>query len=188
MIDNTDTLNRDEIRWVTPLPGYSWSLPVGKYHPSGFGAKRPGSFHAGVDLFCAHNQTLASVEEGIVIAIQDFSKQQKNRPWFNRTRVVLIEGESGVVAYCNVQERKGLQVGDLVDAGEVIGKVVRLNKKRRRKNKCMLHIELYTQETSRRVVWSYNFPKPPQLLDPTNHLVGIISNTQVTYRRRAQVL
>jgi len=187
MTDNIETPYGDENRWTTPLPGCSWSLPVGKYHPAGFGAKRPHSLHTGVDLFCEHNQTLASVEEGIVTAIRDFSKQQKKQPWLNRTRVVLIEGNSGVVAYCNVKERPGLKVGDLVEAGEVIGRVIRLNKKKRRKDKCMLHLELYKKETRRRVVWSYNYQKPPQLLDPTNQLVGIITDSQVTYRRRLRV-
>lgn len=174
------------ITWVNPLPGCTWSLPMGKYHRSGFGAKRKYSLHTGVDLICKHNQPLASVEDGIVVAIRDFtngSKKKKPAPWLNKTRVILIEGETGVVAYCNVKERQGLKVGDLVDAGEIIGNVIRLNKKKRRKNKCMLHLELYTKETKRRVCWSYHYPKPPQLLDPTKRLVDIISETQVLRRR-----
>lgn len=174
------------IRWVNPLPGCTWSLPCGKYHPAGFGAKRKYSLHTGVDLNCKHNQPLASVEDGIVVAIRDFtnSKKKKNpAPWLNKTRVILIEGETGVVAYCNVKERPGLKVGDLVDAGEVVGNVIRLNKKKRRKDKCMLHLELYAKETRRRVTWSYSYPKPPQLLDPTDRLVDIITNTQVLRRR-----
>lgn len=184
MTDNTDSpSNGDEIRWTTPLPNCDWAIPLGKCSPGGFGARRPYSLHTGVDLFCNHNQIFTSVEEGIVIAIQNFSKQQKKRPWLNRTRVVLIEGESGVVAYCNVKERPGLCVGDLVEPGEVLGNVVRIHKKKRRKDKCMLHIELYKKETKKRVCWSYSFPKPPQLLDPTNYLVGVITDSQVIYRR-----
>ena len=174
------------IRWANPLPGFAWSLPMGKYRPAGFAAKRKFSFHTGVDLTCKHNQPLASVEDGIVIAIRDFTngkKRKKPPPWLNKTRVILIEGETGVVAYCNVKERPKLKIGDLVDAGEIIGNVIRRNKKKRRKNRCMLHLELYTKETKRRVHWSYHYPKPPQLLDPTNYLVDIISQTQVVRRR-----
>lgn len=174
------------ISWVNPLPGCTWSLPMGKYHPAGFGAKRKYSLHTGVDLNCKHNQPLASVEDGIVVAIRDFTNSSKKKnptPWLNKTRVILIEGETGVVAYCNVKERAGLKVGDLVDAGEVIGSVIRINKKKRRKDKCMLHLELYMKETKRRVCWSPRFPKPPQLLDPTRCLVDIISETQVIRRR-----
>jgi len=187
MTDNIDLPNEGTgARWANPLPGCFWSLSIGKYHQSGFGAKRKYGFHTGIDLSCEHNQPLGTVEDGIVIAIRDFTnnkKKQKPAPWLNRTRVILIEGETGVVAYCNVRERPGLRVGDLVDAGEIIGNVVRLNKKKRRKDKCMLHIELYTKETKRRVSWSNSYPKPPQLLDPTDHLVDIISQTHVTRRR-----
>lgn len=184
MNNNTDIQEQDRVTWKSPLPGCTWSLPCGKYHPAGFGARRPYSLHTGVDLFCDHNQPLASVEDGIVTAIRDFSKRKNKSPWLNRTRVILIEGETGVVAYCNVKERAGLKVGDLVEAGEVIGNVIRLNKKKKRKDKCMLHLELYAKETRKRVTWSYNYPKPPQLLDPTEHLVGIITDSQVMYRRR----
>jgi len=167
--------------WNNPLPGHIWSLPLGKYSDGGFGSRRKHSIHTGIDLFCEHNQPLASVEEGIVVAIKDFSKNKT--PWLNRTRVILIEGCTGVVVYCNVEERPGLQVGDLVEAGEIIGKVIRINKKKKKQDKCMLHLELYEQETKRRVVWSYNYPKPIQLLDPTDYLVNIITKTQVIYRR-----
>jgi len=180
----TDNNTSTKTRWTNPLPEYTWSLPLGKYSTGGFGSKRKHGIHAGIDLFCDHNQPLSAVEEGIVVAIRNFSKHKKNKtPWLNRTRVILIEGETGVVAYCNVVERPGLEPGDLVDAGEIIGKVIRINKRKRKQDRCMLHIELYTQETTRRAAWSYNFPKPTQLLDPTDYLVNIITKTQVSYRR-----
>ncbi len=169
--------------WKSPLPNFDWSIPLGKYHPAGFGARRTYSLHTGVDLYCNHLQPVASVEDGSVVGIRDFSKRSKS-PGNNRSRVILIEGASGVCVYGNVRERKRLKVGDRVKAGEIIGKVYQPNKKRRRKNECMLHFELYTKGTRKRVTWSYNFPKPPQLLDPSGKLLDIIKDTQVLYKRR----
>jgi hypothetical protein len=174
----------DRATWLSPLPDCTWSLPVGKYHPAGFGARRKYNLHTGIDLFCEHMQPVASVEAGTIISLKDFSKRKNKSPWLNRTRVILIEGKTGVSAYCNVIERKGLKVGDEVRSGEIIGNVVRLNKKKRRKDVCMLHLELYAKGTRKRVTWSYNFPKPPQLLDPSKHLLGIITDSQVVYKRR----
>jgi len=179
---NTDT----QSNWKSPLPGCTWALPNGKYHPAGFGAKRPYNRHTGVDLFCDHNQPLAAVEDGIVVSIRDFSKHKENKPWLNRTRVILIEGKTGVVAYCNVKERNGLKIGQEVKAGEIVGNVIRINKKKRRKDTCMLHLELYSIGTRKRVTWSYQFPKPPQLLDPTPHLLSTIVDQQVVIRRRSR--
>jgi len=62
--------------WKSPLPNCTWSLPLGKYLEAGFGAKRKYSLHTGVDLFCEHLQPLASVENGTVVAIEDFSKKK----------------------------------------------------------------------------------------------------------------
>lgn len=183
-MNKTNTTPDTDSQWKSPLPGCTWSMPLGKYHPAGFGAKRQYNLHAGVDLFCDHNQPLASVEDGIVVGIRDFSKQNNDRPWLNKTRVILIEGKTGVVAYCNVKERNDLRIGQPVKAGEIIGNVIRINKKKKRKDTCMLHLELYSTGTRKRVTWSYNFPKPPQLLDPTPHLLGTIVEQQVVYRRR----
>lgn len=177
----------EENRWKNPLPDCTWSLPCGKYHPAGFGARRMYNLHTGIDLFCEHMQPLASVEAGKVISIRDFSKNKNKKPWLNRTRVILIEGQTGVVAYCNVRERPGLKPGDEVGAGEIIGNVIRINKKRRKNDVCMLHIELYSPGTKKRVIWSYNFPKPPQLLDPSKYLLSIITDSQVVYKRRARI-
>ncbi len=174
----------EDNRWRNPLPDCAWSLPCGKYYPAAFGARRKYNLHTGIDLFCENMQPLASVEAGKIVSIGDFSNQKDKSPWLNRTRVILIEGQTGVVAYCNVIEKPGLRVGRAVTAGEIIGNVIRINKKRRKNDICMLHLELYKPGTRKRVIWSYNFPKPPQLLDPGKYLLGIITDNQVIYKRR----
>jgi hypothetical protein len=177
--------------WHSPLPGYDWSLPLGKQQPGGFGTKQKFNFHTGVDLFCKHLQPLAAVEAGTIVALQDFSKnknkQEQNNPRYNNTRVILIEGKTGVVAYCNVQEAENIKIGMKIDAGDIIGNVVRVNKNKRENDICMLHLELYEHGTRKRVSWSFVFPKPVHLLDPTEHLVSIITNSKTTkiYKRRS---
>ena len=175
--------NAETGKWSSPLPGLTWSMPLGKNHPSGFGSRRKYGFHTGIDLYCEHDQPLAAVESGKVISITDFGKRQHTSPWLNKTRVILIEGKSGIVAYCNVREDRGLKPGHRVDSGQVIGKVVNIFKKRNKKNACMLHLELYSPGTKRRVSWSNNYPKPQQLLDPTSKLLDIIVAKQVMYKR-----
>jgi len=161
--------------WVNPLPECIWPLPLGKYQTGGFGARRQYNVHSGVDLLCANNQPLASVEDGTVVGIQDFSKK-KEKAWLNNTRVIFIEGATGVVVYCNVIEKNDLKIGQQVKAGEVIGKVIKINRYKRKEDICMLHIELYTHGNYRRAIWSYNHKKPQQLLDPTNFLISAISS------------
>ena len=171
--------------WRNPLPGITWAIPLGKNHPAGFGSRRKYGFHTGLDLYCKHNQELVSVENGTIVAITDFGKNKKNKsPWLNKTRVILIEGKTGVVAYCNVRELETLKPGQKVKAGEKIGNVISIFKKKSKKNACMLHLELYASGTKRRVFWADTFPKPPQLLDPTPHLLDIIVEQQVVYKRR----
>lgn len=171
----------EETKWKNPLPNCTWSLPCGKYHPAGFGARRTYNLHTGIDLFCEHMQPLAAVEAGKIINITDFSKNKK--PWLNRTRVILIEGQAGVVSYCSVLERNGLKIGQTVMAGEIIGNVIRINKKKRKNDICMLHIELYAHGVKNRKTWSYFFPKPLQLLDPSKYLLSIITDNKVVYRK-----
>lgn len=181
MLNNQAT---EKKMWINPLPGHIWSLPLGKYLPAGFGARRKFNLHTGIDLFCNHGQMLAAVEAGTVVSIKDFSKNKNKSPWLNKTRAILIEGRSGVVAYCNVIERTGLTVGTKVEAGEIIGNVVRINKKQRKNDICMLHLELYKAGTRKRVTWSYNYPKPPQLLDPSKYLITAITDSTVIYKKR----
>jgi hypothetical protein len=180
--------------WCSPLPNCDWSLPLGKQQPGGFGTKQKFNFHTGVDLLCKHLQPLAAVEAGTIVSLQDFSKnknkqqqEQNNNPRYNNTRVILIEGKTGVVAYCNVKESENIKVGMKVNAGDIIGNVVRVNKNKRENDICMLHLELHEHGTRKRVTWSFVFPKPVQLLDPTEHLVSIITNSKTTkiYKRRS---
>jgi murein DD-endopeptidase MepM/ murein hydrolase activator NlpD len=162
-----------EIKWVNPLPGCNWGLPLGKYQTGGFGAKRKYNLHSGVDLHCKHLQPLASVEAGVVVKIIDFGNKDKN-PKLNETRAIFVEGDSGVVVYCNVMEREDLRPGIGVAAGEVIGKVIKINKSEKNEV-CMLHLELYRSGTRKRVIWSYQYPKPDCLLDPSNYLISTLT-------------
>lgn len=171
-------------KWNNPLPDCFWSLPLGKYSSGGFGAQRKFSLHTGIDLMCEHMQPLAAVEDGQVVSIENFSKSKNKSNWLNETRVIMIEGSTGVVTYCNVLENPELTVGNQVLAGEIIGNVVRINKNRKTHDICMLHLELYKHNTKKRVTWNPNYPKPPQLLNPHQFLLEIITDNQSVYKKR----
>jgi murein DD-endopeptidase MepM/ murein hydrolase activator NlpD len=175
----------DTNKWANPLPGYMWSLPLGKYSEGGFGAKRKYNLHTGIDLYCKHEQPVAAVETGTVVNIVNFNS--KNRPkWMNKTKAILIESQNNVVAYCNVIENPECKIGTKVQAGEIFGKVISVNKYEKKQDICMLHLEFYDYGTRKRVTWSYDWPKPIILQDPSPYLMSLIVGVGNVYKKRTQ--
>ena len=159
--------------WLSPLPGSILRLPLGSTHPCGFGSSRKGGFNTGIDLVCEPHQEVVAVESGRVLAITNFSAKQP-QPWINMTRVVLIEGESGVIAYGNIKEVPGLAAGEYIDAGELIGTVMPIYKNKKNKS-TKLKLEWYTRGTKKRGAWLPCKPKPSNMLDPTPMLLPLIA-------------
>jgi len=144
-------------------------IPVGQ-HDGAFGFTRKHDVHTGVDLYCNPFDKVYSIEKGVVVAIIDFTGSKADSPWWNDTRAILIEGNSGVVVYGEVKEREGLKVGDNVECGEMIGEVITVLQKDKGKPMTMLHMELYKHGTKDVVWWKLGKEKPASLLDPTKIL------------------
>lgn len=151
------------------------------FHPGAFGFKRRVNYHPGVDLYTERDQEVLAIEDGIVVAREVFTGPLVKTPFWNTTFYLMIEGESGVFNYGEIDHPTFL-VGDKVRAGEVIGHVdqVLFDHKFRRDipfHSCsMLHLELYKHGTTEPIEWA-TFKKPPQLLDPTPHLLqGYLDN------------
>ena len=159
--------------WKDPLPAVCWSLPIGKYHPAGFGYSKNHNVHTGVDLYVSYNAPVHSVENGTVIDIVKFTGPQTNYPNLLPTQAILIEGQSGVVLYGEIEVLEEIQIGQLIEAGSKIAHI-----------KCavpdqpMLHLELYKPGTKNSCVWKQGQPQPKPLLDPTSYLLSL-----KTYRR-----
>lgn len=170
---NTSYLIESILPWVSPLPKTTLRLPLGSNHSCGFGSSRKGGHNTGIDLICDPHQEVVAVESGRILAVQNFS-EKKPEPWINMTRVILIEGASGVIAYGNVKEVPGLAEGEYIDAGELIGTVMPIYKSK--KNKATkFKLEWYTKGTKRRGSWLSCKPKPNNMLDPTPMLIPLIA-------------
>ena len=180
MNDTNNEQQTTEIKWGSPLNGKYFGLPLGKSNPSGFASKKKYGYHTGVDIICNVNDIVTSVEDGIVTSITNFSRDYTNKkPWINMTKVILVEGESGLIVYGNIKPKKGLRVGDLLDIGDEIGKVMPVYKKHNKTTtaKCKLKIEWYKPGTIKRLSWRYDGYKPSSLLDPTPMLISLLTNS-----------
>lgn len=156
---------------LNPMP----EVPIGN-HDGAFGFMRKHDVHTGVDLYCDNLAKVYAIECGTVVAILDFTGPKADSPWWNDTRAILIEGNSGVFVYGEVQEREGLKIGDNVECGDVLGEVVTVLQKDKGKPMTMLHLELYEHKFRDVVWWNLGKEKPEPLLDPTNILMSIKKN------------
>lgn len=155
--------------WLNPLGNIQLKLPP----PHGrFGAVRKHDVHTGIDLYAPHGSNVYVVESGVVVAVDYFTGSSIGMPWWNETRAVLIEGESGVVCYGEIQEIFRVKVGMKVKAGDFIATVLTVLKKDKGLPMSMLHLELHAgyDKTNIWHPWNLNEPKPEYLLDPYNKL------------------
>jgi hypothetical protein len=111
-----------------------------------------------------------AVEAGKVVAILDFTGAKADSPWWRDTRAVMVENDQHVVLYGEIQEAPGLSVGTTVQAGDVIGEVVRVLRQDRGLPTTMLHLELYALGVHEPVWWRLAESQPAGLLDPTEWL------------------
>jgi murein DD-endopeptidase MepM/ murein hydrolase activator NlpD len=138
--------------------------------PGAFGAKRRFDIHTGVDLYACEGEPVLAVEDGIVTYIQRFTGEEAGSPWWLSTDAVLIEGASGVVLYGEVTPR--VQPNMRVIAGDVIGQVKRVLRHDKGTPTSMLHLELYAPGVKDGCWWRLDEPKPAELRDPTELLLG----------------
>jgi len=157
-----------------PLPGIEIEIPMPP-HPGAFGVQRKFDIHTGVDLYCPENTLVVAIESGTIVGVENFTGPNADgipSPWWNDTKAVLVEGESGVIVYGEISTH--LQSGQSILAGQKIGKTQQVLKKDKGRPMCMLHLELY-QHGIRETAWWINnestlLPnngRPFKLLDPT---------------------
>jgi hypothetical protein len=112
------------------------------------------------------------MEAGRIIRIDWFTGPSIEMPWWNDTRAVYIEGETGVFNYGEIQELPTLKVGDTVKEGEYIGHVLTVLKKPKGRPMSMLHVELYDHGfTDTWGEWKIGDIKPIHLLCPEEYLL-----------------
>jgi len=161
------------ISWKDPLPVVCWSLPIGKYHPAGFGYSKYSNIHSGVDLYVPQHTPVHSVETGTVVNILNFTGPFSFYPSLNPTQLLMIEGVSGVVLYGAIEVLEDIKVGQLIETGCKIAHVISAIEEQP-----MLHIELHKNGTKLPSAWKQGHSQPKSLLDPTSYLLSL-----KTYRR-----
>lgn len=100
-------------------PGVDFILPIEGPQSSAFGLRRyfneqPRSPHSGIDLVAPAGTPIKAPARGIVIETGNY--------FFNGNTVFLDHGQGLVTMYCHMSEI-GVEPGDVVDQGEIIGKV-----------------------------------------------------------------
>jgi murein DD-endopeptidase MepM/ murein hydrolase activator NlpD len=132
-----------------------------------FGAVRKHDIHTGVDLYADVGTKVTAMESGTVVAIVPFTGIMAESPWWHDTKAIMVEGDSGVILYGEINPADNLHIGDFVFEGDFLGTVLRVLKKDKGKPVAMLHLECYSPGTKEPVWWNLNESKPENLLDPT---------------------
>lgn len=134
-----------------------------------FGGVRKYDIHTGIDLFCEPGQEIRSIEDGTVVNVLLFTGG-KESPWWNDTYAVMVEGESGVILYGEIETY--LRIGDQVQKGDLIGKVLTVLKNDKGRPMTMLHIEHYEHGVRDAVWWKHNEECPAGLKNPIKLLLN----------------
>ena len=154
---------------MLPLTNFQMPLENGK-----FGAIRKHDIHTGIDLYCSANAEVKAIESGIVTQITPFTGPIANLPWWNNTHAVVIKGASGYILYGEVAPL--VELGQMIEAEQVIAKVLTVLKKDKGLPTTMLHLELYS-ENIEPVIWNHGEKCPKGLLDPS-FLIGVCNDTK----------
>lgn len=144
-------------------------------HLGAFGTQRRYHRHEGVDLYCNPGEAVHAVEAGVVVNIVAFTGPLAGSDWWNDTKAVLVEGESGVICYGEIEPNSALKVGARVEAGAEIGTVITVLKVDKGRPMTMLHIELYERGTRDPLAWVLD-TVPHGLLDPTPNLLEALKS------------
>jgi len=145
-------------------------------HVGDFAFRRSFYHHPGIDIYCDFGQEVQAMEAGTVVHIENFTGPNANppSPWWLETWSILVEGESGVLGYCELKPLPHIQVGSKVTEGEVIATIVPVLKKNKGNGTTMLHFEQYASGTREHVTWVLDTTKPVQLLNPRELLERVL--------------
>jgi murein DD-endopeptidase MepM/ murein hydrolase activator NlpD len=140
-----------------------------------FAFRRSFYHHPGIDLYCDEGQEVQAIEDGIIAHIENFTGPNAipPSPWWLETWSIMIEGQSGVLGYCELKPLDWVKEGVQVKEGDVIAKIIPVLKKDKGNGTTMLHFEHYKPGTISHVTWELDTVKPQELLDPRNLLERI---------------
>ena len=137
--------------------------------PGAFGSVRKHDIHTGIDIYCDDGSYVFAIEEGRVVALEKFTGEHADSPWWNNTWALLVEGKSGVIVYGEIIPRWHITTpGMYIGHGEMIGQVKRVLKEDKGVTPTsMLHFELLKSGTTATGWWHHGETQPEYMLDPT---------------------
>jgi lysozyme family protein len=129
-------------------------------------------YHVGMDLCAEAGNPVVACEDGQIVNFYPFFHSQANEDSF----ALLIQHPKCVVTYGSLTgdslRRSGRDIGDFVDAGDVIGFV---------NTGGNLHFETYQNGTIQNEIWRTEDAMPPDnLLDPTAFLMSLSQTPPLT--------
>jgi hypothetical protein len=132
-----------------------------------FAFRRSFYYHPGTDIYCKDLQPVQTMEDGIVVHMENFTGPEANppSPWWLETWSVMVEGQSGVIGYCELKPFNHVCVGLHLYEGETFATITPVLKKDKGNGTTMLHLEHYVHGTQHHVTWILDTPKPPELLN-----------------------
>ena len=131
-----------------------------------FGFKRKFDVHTGIDLYCAHQEPVYAIEDGLIMKIDWFTGEKAGSQWWNDTQYLGVLGKSGYIIYGEISIDGQLKVGDKISKGQLCGLVETVLKKDKGRPMNMLHLELYTEFIDDPLVWKIDELKDSRLEDP----------------------
>lgn len=157
------------MKW--PLKDITPAIP-NPGHVRDFAFRRSFYYHPRIDLYCPIYTIVEAIEDGIVVHMEHFTGAEAlpPSPWWNDTWSVMVEGESGVIGYCELMPDSRLTIGTQISAGEIIGSIIPVLKKDKGNGTTMLHLEHYVPGTRHHITWVLDTPQPTELLDPRSLL------------------
>jgi hypothetical protein len=144
-------------------------IPTGE-HVGAFGAQRRYDVHKGIDLYCPVNTPVYAVEPGFIVQIRPFAGERAGCPWWHDTEAVSVVGDQGLVVYGEIIPHWKHKIGDLIQAGDLIGWVKRVLKNDKGRPTSMLHLELHDHAFPNTGDWIKFEDRPEGLKDPINLL------------------
>ncbi len=149
---------------------FTTGIPIGN-HCGAFGAVRKHDIHTGVDIYVQNATPVTAVESGRVVLVEPFTGPMVGFDWWEDTKAVVVEGNSGFVVYGEVAPH--VKVGQTLVGGEQLGVVIPVLKVNKGRPTCMLHLELWDRLLPEFPLWLSPNNRPVGLLDPTEKLCGI---------------
>lgn len=160
--DSSDFLNN--YKDIVEIPVYP--------HPGSFAFKRQHHIHEGIDFYCMENEPVFSILDGTILNIKEFTGEKAGSPWWNDTKMCLIDYNDFVINYGEINILPNIKEGMKIQKGQKIGNVVRVLKTDKGRPRDMLHLEMYVPDTKSPVNnWQINMPKDDKLLDPTPYFM-----------------